>query len=118
MNPCNIIYSGFAQAISIYGELESRPPRSISAAVRNLIFKGVMEKTWANLSNIAMATTLTVEGMSCSHCEQTVEEAVENVTGVRDAEADRDAEQVTVNGDADPKELVAVVKDAGYDATA
>lgn len=77
-----------------------------------------MQKACADLSNIAMPTTLTVEGMSCSHCEQTVEDALENVSGVRDAEADRDAEQVTVNGDADPKELVAAVEDAGYNATA
>lgn len=65
-----------------------------------------------------MSMTLTVEGMTCDHCEQTVEEALEDIAGVRDAEADQDAEQVTVNGDADPEELVAAVEDAGYDATA
>lgn len=65
-----------------------------------------------------MSTTLTVKGMTCGHCEQTVEEALEDIAGVRDAEADRDAEQVTVDGDADPEELVAAVEDAGYDATA
>jgi len=65
-----------------------------------------------------MATTLTVKGMSCSHCEQTVEDALKNLSGVRDAEADRDAKQVTVNGDADPDVLVTAVEDAGYDATA
>lgn len=65
-----------------------------------------------------MSTTLTVEGMTCAHCEQTVEESVEAVSGVRDAEADRDAERVTVDGDADLEELVAAVEDAGYEAAA
>jgi copper chaperone CopZ len=65
-----------------------------------------------------MSTTLTIEGMSCEHCEQTVEEALKGVSGVRDAEADRDAKRATVDGDADPDALVAAVEEAGYDATA
>jgi copper chaperone CopZ len=58
--------------------------------------------------------------MSCEHCEQTVEEALEGVPGVQDAEADRETEQATVNanGDADTDALVTAVEDAGYDATA
>ncbi|WP_336338282.1 heavy-metal-associated domain-containing protein [Haloarcula brevis] len=63
-----------------------------------------------------MSTTLTVEGMSCGHCEQSVEEAIEALDGVRSADADRDAEQVTVDGDASQEDLVAAVEDAGYDA--
>jgi copper chaperone len=63
-----------------------------------------------------MSTTLTVEGMSCGHCEQTVEEAIEAVDGVQSADADREAAQVTVDGDASRERLVAAVEDAGYDA--
>jgi copper chaperone CopZ len=65
-----------------------------------------------------MTETITVEGMSCEHCEQTVEEALEGVSGVRNAEADRTAGRATVDGDADTEALVAAVADAGYDATA
>ena len=65
-----------------------------------------------------MSKTLTVEGMSCGHCEQTVEEALEDVPGVQDATADREAETVIVEGDADEENLVSAVTDAGYDATA
>ncbi|MDX1746276.1 MAG: cation transporter, partial [Halobacteriales archaeon] len=36
-----------------------------------------------------MTTTITVEGMSCDHCEQAVEEALRGVNGVTDATADR-----------------------------
>lgn len=63
-----------------------------------------------------MSTTLTVEGMSCGHCEQTVEEAIETLAGVQGAEADKDAEQVSVDGDVSTEQLVAAVTDAGYDA--
>jgi len=65
-----------------------------------------------------MTTTLTVEGMTCEHCEQSVEEALESVDGVEVTSVDRDAERATVEGDADPAALVAAVEDAGYEATA
>lgn len=61
-----------------------------------------------------MSQTITVEGMTCEHCEQTVEEALRDVSGVTDATADRKAEQASVKGDADPTELVRTVEDAGY----
>ncbi|WP_247731002.1 CopZ family metallochaperone [Halovivax limisalsi] len=65
-----------------------------------------------------MARTLTVDGMSCEHCEQTVEEALEDVPGVRAASADHEADSATVEGDADDAALVDAVSDAGYDASA
>jgi copper chaperone CopZ len=65
-----------------------------------------------------MGTTITVEGMSCAGCEESVEEALRDVSGVTDAEADRDAEQATVDGDADPADLVSAVESAGYSASA
>ncbi|WP_435119998.1 heavy-metal-associated domain-containing protein [Halolamina sp. C58] len=65
-----------------------------------------------------MARTITVEGMTCGHCEETVEEALENVDGVTAASADRDAESATVEGTADSDALVDAVDDAGYDASA
>ncbi|WP_396613918.1 heavy-metal-associated domain-containing protein (plasmid) [Haloferax sp. S1W] len=63
-----------------------------------------------------MTTTITVEGMTCGHCEQTVEEALRSVRGVADASADRTTEQASIDGDADVTALVAAVKDAGYTA--
>jgi copper chaperone len=65
-----------------------------------------------------MTTTITVEGMTCGHCEQTVEEALRDVSGVTDATADRDAEQASVEGDTDTTALVQAVEDAGYTAHA
>ena len=65
-----------------------------------------------------MSTTITVEGMTCGHCEQTVEEALREVSGVTDATADREAKQASVDGDADTTALVQAVEDAGYTAHA
>lgn len=63
-----------------------------------------------------MTTTITVEGMSCGHCEQTVEEALHGVSDVTDVAVDRENEQASVDGDADPTALVEAVEDAGYTA--
>ena len=65
-----------------------------------------------------MSTTITVEGMSCEHCEQTVGEALREVNGVTDVRVDRDAERASVDGDADVATLVQAVEDAGYTAHA
>ena len=65
-----------------------------------------------------MSRTITVKGMSCEHCEQTVEDALEDVSDVTSAEADRETERATVDGDVDPRALVDAVDEAGYDASA
>ena len=50
--------------------------------------------------------------MSCEHCEQTVAEALQDVSGVTDVSVDREAEQVNVDGDADVSAIVEAVEDA------
>ncbi|MCO8246379.1 MULTISPECIES: heavy metal-associated domain-containing protein [unclassified Haladaptatus] len=65
-----------------------------------------------------MVETIDVDGMSCGGCEQNVVEALEDVSGVSDANADHEAGTATVEGDANTDDLVAAVQDAGYDASA
>lgn len=65
-----------------------------------------------------MTTTITVEDMSCEHCEQTVTDALQDVNGVTDVSVDREAEQASVDRDADVSALVEAVEDAGYTAHA
>lgn len=64
-----------------------------------------------------MARTITVEGMSCDHCEQTVEDALEALDDVTAATADSDAGTATVDGTAESAALVRAIEDAGYDAS-
>ncbi|WP_435094809.1 heavy-metal-associated domain-containing protein [Halorubrum sp. N11] len=65
-----------------------------------------------------MSRTITVEGMSCEHCEQSVTEALEGVDGVERATADHESASASVEGDADPGALVSAVDEAGYEASA
>jgi len=64
-----------------------------------------------------MSQTITVEGMSCEHCEASVSDALESVAGVTAATADREAAQATVEGEAATDDLLAAVDEAGYDAS-
>lgn len=61
-------------------------------------------------------TTLAVEGMSCGHCQQAVEDALASVPGVDTVNVSLDEAQASVAGAADPDALVAAVEDAGYTA--
>ena len=64
-----------------------------------------------------MTQTITVKGMSCGHCEQTIAEALEDLDGVTSATTDRDAETATIEGAADPEILTTAVEEAGYEAS-
>jgi copper chaperone CopZ len=62
---------------------------------------------------------LRVTGMTCGHCQATVEQALKSVSGVYSAVVDlRDGEaEVDFNDDAvTPTQLVAAVERAGYAA--
>lgn len=63
-----------------------------------------------------MTTTITVEGMSCEHCEQTVADALQDVNGVTDVSVDQEAEQASIDGNDDISALVEAVENAGYTA--
>lgn len=65
-----------------------------------------------------MPTSIVVEGMSCDHCEQTVEDALRDVTGVTSASADREADRAAVEGEVDVAALVQAIEAAGYTARA
>ena len=58
-----------------------------------------------------------VEGLTCGHCVQTVEQAVSGVTGVESATVDLvpgGASRLTVTGTADREALAEAVSSSGY----
>jgi copper chaperone len=63
-----------------------------------------------------MPTTLRVEDMSCDGCEDIVETALEEVTGVESASADQEDGTVVVEGDTAVEDLLDAVDYAGYSA--
>ena len=59
--------------------------------------------------------TYNVEGMSCGHCELSVREGVEEVSGVTSVQADHNTGRVVVAGeDVDDQAVRAAVAEAGY----
>lgn len=62
-----------------------------------------------------MSTQLTVHGMSCGGCEESVEEALAELDGVTGVEADSDADTVTIEGGVDPALAREAIEDAGYE---
>ena len=62
-----------------------------------------------------MTQTITVRGMSCEGCGSAVENALTAVSGVNSAEADSEADSVTVEGTADTDELITAIENAGYE---
>lgn len=61
---------------------------------------------------------LKVEGMSWGHCKKSVEQALKTLTGVNEAVVDLASHNVTIDydpGQAKLEQLVAAIKDAGYD---
>lgn len=65
-------------------------------------------------------TRLAVGGMTCDHCAQTVEKALRNETGVRNASVDLKAGTAEVQyeeREVASEQLVAAVEKQGYSAT-
>lgn len=61
--------------------------------------------------------TLKVTGMTCGHCEKSVEKALSDVDGVTKVlKVSRADEEVVVDGEADPKALIQVIEEEGYSA--
>lgn len=63
-----------------------------------------------------VSVELTVDGMSCTDCEASVEEALEGLTGVESATADHETDTATADGEVDPLDAIVAVEDAGYEA--
>lgn len=63
-----------------------------------------------------MTTELTVNGMTCGHCETAVKNALKSVPGVQDVRVDLRGGTASVQGEADPQALIAAVTEEGYGA--
>jgi copper ion binding protein len=64
----------------------------------------------------AQTLTLSVPGMTCSHCEAAVKSEVGTVAGVTGVAVDLESKDVTVTGvELDRDAIVAAIDEAGYD---
>lgn len=64
--------------------------------------------------------TVSVSGMSCTGCEENVENALRNLDGVTRVDANHTSESVKVVADEDVEDddIHAVIEQAGYDISA
>lgn len=70
----------------------------------------------SKIDGTSRVTRLRVEGMSCTHCQASVQGALERVEGVEAVEVDLAAGRATVRGRVEPDRLVAAVAAEGYRA--
>ena len=65
---------------------------------------------------MSSTTTVTVAGMTCSHCVSAVSEEVAKISGVTDVQVDLDTGAVTIASESgvDASAVEAAVDDAGY----
>lgn len=63
-----------------------------------------------------MAITLSVTGMTCDHCVQSVTKALQAVAGVEKVSVSLDTGRARVDGKAGPGALVRAVEEEGYKA--
>lgn len=59
---------------------------------------------------------LKVTGMTCNHCVMHVTKALKGVSGVSDAKVDLARGEAVVEGEASVADLIAAVKEEGYEA--
>jgi copper chaperone CopZ len=64
-----------------------------------------------------METVLSVEGMSCEHCERHVKNALEEINGVQSAKASHVEKKVVIEheNDVNIEELIAAIVEVGYE---
>ena len=63
-----------------------------------------------------MAITLSVTGMTCSHCAHTVSKALKAVAGVEKVSVSFDTGRARVDGKAGPGALIRAIEEEGYKA--
>lgn len=67
-------------------------------------------------SHQARETVLTVSGMTCGGCANTVTRILSRVPGVAEAKVDFATGRATIKGEAPPAVLISAVEAAGYGA--
>ncbi len=61
-------------------------------------------------------THLKITGMTCDHCVMHTKKALQSVSGVESVEVTLEPGAAEITGNADHDQLIAAVKDAGYEA--
>lgn len=63
----------------------------------------------------AMTKEYTIKGMNCPHCQASVAKSIGTVKGVSKVDVNLSTGKAVVEGEHDPEELIAAVRNAGFD---
>ncbi|HVJ47702.1 CopZ family metallochaperone [Desulfitobacterium sp.] len=66
------------------------------------------------MCDVSQTTVLKIEGMTCGHCQASVEKALIGVSGVTEARVNLDRKEAVVKGSVDREKLARAVEEAGY----
>lgn len=62
-----------------------------------------------------MTKEYTIKGMNCPHCQAAVAKSIASVAGVTNVDVNLQSGKATVEGTHNPDELIAAVRNAGFD---
>lgn len=62
-----------------------------------------------------MTKEYTIKGMNCTHCQATVAKSISSVKGVKQVDVNLSTGKATVEGEHDSDELIAAVRNVGFD---
>lgn len=62
-----------------------------------------------------MTKEYTIKGMNCPHCQAAVTKSINSVAGVKQVDVNLSTGKATVEGEHDAEELIAAVRNAGFD---
>lgn len=85
-------------------------------SIYRLYLKNYLQRFSSNKSDIENGyTIINVSGMTCNHCEMTVENAINKIDGVLESKADHTKSSVRIKGDFDKNIVEEAINKSGYD---
>ena len=91
----------------------------ISSILLVIMLLAVLFKKYSHKNKIIgnMTKEYILKGMNCSHCQATVTKSIKAVAGVTQVEVNLSTGKVVVEGEHSSEEVVAAVRNAGFDIT-
>ncbi len=80
-----------------------------------LIFTFIKGHRHNHITTSAMTKVYDIKGMNCTHCQATVTKSIGAVKGVTAVDVNLGTGKATVEGDAAPADIIAAVRNAGFD---
>lgn len=68
-----------------------------------------------HITSSEMTKEYTIKGMNCTHCQATVAKSISSVKGVKQVDVNLSTGKATVEGEHDSDELIAAVRNVGFD---